>query len=156
MSEKKRDVDIIESVKQLSELTKDADIKVLHVFKVTYNETYGAIIELDSKSFNVLMTKKKIIIGSNLCDVTESLSVLRCYKCCGYNHKSNTCMNKRACLRCGGEHIIKECMATKIESINCKTVAEKLNLNIDCGHRAWSKSCTVLQNNIQRERHRVC
>lgn len=52
MSEKKRDVDIIASIKEHNELMKDADVKVLHVFEVTYNKTYGAIIQLDSRSFN--------------------------------------------------------------------------------------------------------
>lgn len=39
MSEKQRDVDIIASIKERNELMKDADMKVLNVFEVTYNET---------------------------------------------------------------------------------------------------------------------
>lgn len=47
-------------------------------------------------------------------------------------------MCKKACLQCGGKHIIKECKATKNECINCKVVAGKLNLNLDIeiGHLA--------------------
>lgn len=78
----------------------------------------GAIVEMDPKSFKVLMTEKKVIIG--------------------------------------GEHIIKECKATINECINCKTAAaEKRKMNIDWNHPAWSKSCTVLQQNIEREKVRT-
>lgn len=155
MCVKQSEVDIITSMKKQNEWIKDADLKVLHVYEVKYNETFGAIIEVDSKSFDMLMKEKKIIVGINSCDVTECLSVLRCYKCCGYNHKSNTCRNKKACLRCGGEHIIKECRADRNECINCKTAAEKLNIHVDWNHPAWSKSCMVLQKNMEREKLRT-
>lgn len=97
MSNKLSDVDIVKSIKEQSELKRDAVMKVVHTFEVAYNETYGAIIELDSNSFNVLMRNENVRIGADICYVTESLSVLRCYNCCGYNHNSNTCKNKRAC-----------------------------------------------------------
>ncbi len=155
MSEKQTNVDIIASIKKHNESMKDADVKVLHVFEVKHNETYGAIIELDSRSFNALMTKNKVVIGPDICNITESVSVLRCYNCCGYNHKSNICKNKKACLRCGGEHVVRECKATKNECVNCKIASEKLRLDIDWNHPAWSKSCTVLQRNIERERLRT-
>ena len=155
LSENQTDVDIIASIKQHKELTKNAEMRVVHIFEVSNNETYGAIIELDPKSFNVLIREKKITVGSDICDVTECLSVLRCYRCCSYYHKSNTCRNKRACLRCGGEHLAKECKGTKTECINCKMVAERRNVNIDWYHPAWSKSCTIFQKNIERERLRT-
>jgi hypothetical protein len=155
LSVKKNDTDIIECMKKQNECIKDAELKVLHVFEVKYNETYGAIIESDPKSFNILMEKKTIVIGMDACNVTESLSVLRCYKCCGYNHKSNTCKNKKACLRCGGEHEIKECSSDRNECINCKVATKKFGLTIDCNHPAWSGMCTVLQKNIEKEKRRV-
>lgn len=155
MSEKYSEMNIIECMKKQNELIKDADMKVLHVFYVKYNETYGAIIEVDGKSFDVLMKENKVSIGTDVCNVTESLSVLRCFKCCGYNHKSYECRNNKACLRCGGEHILKECKAKQNVCINCKVVAERRNLNIDWNHPAWSRECTVLRRNLDREKLRT-
>lgn len=155
MSKKLEGEEIIESIKNRNELMKEAKVKVVHVFEVKFNETYEAIVEVDPKTFDVLMKEKTIAIGTDICDVTESLTVLRCYKCCGYNHKSNTCKNKKACLRCGGEHVVKECKATKNECINCKVAAEKFNIEINCSHPAWSKSCTVLQRNVEKGRQRI-
>lgn len=155
MSEKFTDVNIITSMKKQNEFLKDSDMKVLHIFEVKHTESYGAIIEVDPNTFKKLMSEKKVDIGTNTCVVKESLSVLRCFKCCGYNHKSNVCKNKKACLRCGGEHIIKECKATRNECINCKVLAEKLNENLDVNHPAWSKACTVMQRNIDKAKRRI-
>jgi len=109
MSEKLNEVNIIQSIKKSNELVKDGEIKVLHVYDIKNTESYGAIVEVDPKTFNTLMQDGKVIIGLNNCKVTEYLNVIRCYKCCGYMHKSNVCRNKRACLRCGGEHEVREC-----------------------------------------------
>lgn len=79
------------------------------------------------------MKEKNVRHEQNICNVMESISGLRCYKCCGYMHKASTCKNKKARLRCCGEHEIKECQAIRNEYINCKVFAEKRKL-----------SCTVL------------
>lgn len=155
MCEKRSEMNIIDCIRKQNELIKDADMKVLHVFNVKSNETYGAIIEVDAPSFDVLMKEKKVFIGTDVCNITESLSVLRCFKCCGYNHKSYECRNNKACLRCGGEHIMKECKAKQNVCINCKITAEKRNVNIDWNHPAWSKQCTVLRKYLDREKLRT-
>lgn len=155
MSVKQSDVNIIASIRDQNELLRDADMKVLRVYEIKYNESYGAIIEVEPKAFNILMNEKVIVIGMNSCDVTECVSVLRCYKCCGYNHKSDICKNKKACLRCGGDHEMKECVATKSACVNCKRVAEKQKLNLDLNHPAWSKICPVLKRNLDREKLRM-
>lgn len=152
MSQKRSDVEIVESIKNQIELTKEVAVKVIHAFDVNFNETYGAIVELDSKTLRLLMTKKTIRIGPDTCNVTECVSVLRCYKCCGYNHKASVCKNQLACLRCGGDHIAKQCNTAKSQCINCKRVAEKLKSNIDWNHPASSASCPILQKKMDRLR----
>lgn len=94
LSVKRSDTDIVKCIKNQNKY-----MNVVHLFEIKYNETYAAIIESDPKSFNVLMEKKFVVIRTDKCNVTDSLNVLRCYKCCGYNHKSKTCKNKKACLR---------------------------------------------------------
>lgn len=155
LSEKLRDDQIILGIKESNEFAKDSDMKVLNVYEIKYNETFGAIIEVDVTTFDHFMRVKKIAVGRDLCNVTESVNVLRCYKCCGFNHKSNICKNQKACLRCGGQHEMKECRATKYACINCKVANEKLKVNIDCNHPAWSRLCTVWQQNIEKEKNRT-
>ncbi len=45
-------------------------------------DSYGTIIEVDTKIFNVMIEQ-------------ESVNVLRCFNCCGYNHKSTACKNRQ-------------------------------------------------------------
>lgn len=155
ISERLRDVQLISRIKEGNGFAKESDMKVLHVYEVKSNETFGAIIEVDVKTFDHCMQAKKLLVGSDVCNVTESVNVLRCYKCCGYNHKSNICKNQVACLRCGGQHMMKECRAAKYECSNCKVAIQKLNVNIKCDHPAWSRLCTVWQKNIDREKLRT-
>lgn len=155
MSVKHSEENIIACMRNQNELLRDADMKVLRVFDIKYNESYGAIIEVEPKAFNIILSEKVIVIGMNTCDVTECISVLRCYKCCGYNHKSNVCRNKKACLRCGGEHEIRECKAKRSECVNCKRVLEKHSLDLDLNHPAWSKICPTLKRNLAKEKLRI-
>lgn len=155
MSKKWTETDIIENIKKQYETIKDVDMKVLHLFEVKYNETYGAIVEVDAKSFDVLLSRKRVFIGTDICNVTESVGVLRCFKCCGYNHKAATCTNKTACLRCGGEHLIKECKATENVCINCITMVKKRNVDMKWNHSVWSRECTVLQRHLEKEKLRT-
>lgn len=77
MSEKQSGVNIIASVKKQNELFKDSDMKVLHVYEIKYNETFGAIIEVDPKTFNIFMREKKVIVGMDW--YVTSQKVLVCY-----------------------------------------------------------------------------
>lgn len=63
MSERLRDVEIASRIKDSNEFAKDSDMKVLHVYELKYNETFGAIIEVDVKSFDQFMRVKKISVG---------------------------------------------------------------------------------------------
>lgn len=152
MSEKLTEDDIIQSIVKSNELLKDTEMKVLHVYDIKNTESYGAVLEVDPKTFNILMQNEEVIIGWNSCKVTECLNVLRCYKCCGYKHKANVCRNKKACLRCGGEHEVKECKSNSSKCINCRIMSEKQKRKFDLNHPAWSRTCPVLQRNIERER----
>lgn len=77
MSVKQSGVNIIASVKKHNELFKDGDMKVLHVYEIKSNETFGAIMEVDPKTFNIFMREKKVFVGVDVCYVTESISVLQ-------------------------------------------------------------------------------
>lgn len=80
ISERLRDVQLISGIKESNEFAKESDMKVLHLYEVKYNETFGAIIEVDGKTFDYCMQAKKLLVGRDVCNVTESVNVLRCVK----------------------------------------------------------------------------
>lgn len=151
MSRKLKGDEIIDHMKRDNEFLREAvALKVLYVYDIKNTENYGTILEVDPKTFKLLMKQGTIAIGMNNCKVTECLNVLRCYKCCGYNHKANACSYKTACLRCGGEHKIKDCRSRSSICINCKVISDKHKLNLNFNHPAWSRECPVLLRKIDR------
>lgn len=152
MSQKLSGDEIIKSLKRNNEFLKGAEMKVLHTYDIKINESYGAIMEVEPKTFNQLMKVGDVVIEMNKCDVTECLNVLRCYKCCGYNHKSNVCKNRKACLRCGDEHEIKDCGSKHSACINCKVISDKLKLKLDINHPAFSHTCSVFKRQCERSK----
>lgn len=46
----------------------------------------------------------------------------QCYKCLGFHHSSHACERKTTCLRCAGEHIVKDCPKPREEKkcANCQ------------------------------------
>ncbi|XP_017478353.1 PREDICTED: uncharacterized protein LOC108368099 [Rhagoletis zephyria] len=66
-------------------------VKVYKSHKIP--QVYNAIIETDGDGYNQLLKRKKINIEWDRCPVYESCSVLRCFKCWGYNRASKVCKN---------------------------------------------------------------
>lgn len=150
MSRKLNGHEIIECMKRDNEFLKEADMKVLYVYDIKNTESYGTIIEVDPKTFKQLMKEGNVAIEMNKCNVTECLNVLRCYKCCGYNHKANVCVYKTGCLRCGGEHQMKDRRSKSSTCINCKVISDKRKMNLNINHPAWSRECPVLISKRER------
>lgn len=152
MSDKLTESEIIESIKEKNMQYTDSEMKVICVYEMKNMDSYGTIIEVDTKTFNAMMEQEKINIRWNVCKVLDCVNVLRCFNCCGYNHKSTSCRNKKACLRCGGEHLVKDCKSNQSKCINCKISGEKLKLKLDLNHPVWSRTCPILQKKIEIQR----
>lgn len=150
MSEKLTESEIVDSIKEKNELYKDSEMKVVSVYEIKSMESYGAIIEVDTKTFNLMMKEEKVAIRWNICRVSEYVNVLRCFKCCGYNHKSTACRNKKACLRC--EHLVKDCKSNQSKCVNCKIASEKFKVKLDLNHPVWSRACPILKKKIEIQR----
>lgn len=52
---------------------------------------YSAIVELDAATFFKVMELEKLNVGWDRCRVFDGVDVLRCFKCCGFNHKGADC-----------------------------------------------------------------
>lgn len=95
MSDKLLEDDLVETIKAQNEFLKNRDIKVITIFENKNHRNFGAILEFDKECYNRLINGDKIKIGWCRCRVSECVDVRRCFKCCGYNHKSSQCKAKQ-------------------------------------------------------------
>ncbi|CAD6210656.1 GSCOCG00012789001-RA-CDS, partial [Cotesia congregata] len=47
------------------------------------------------------------------------VSILRCYKCCGYHHFAKDCQSEAVCRKCAGKHKEEECKSNLKKCVNC-------------------------------------
>lgn len=76
MSEKLTESEIIESIKEKNVQYANSDMKVICVYEIKYMDSYGAIIEVDTKTYNEMMKQEKVNIRLNVCKVVECVNVL--------------------------------------------------------------------------------
>lgn len=133
-------------------LPANAEIKVIKTFK-NKNWKYSAdiaIIEVDPETFEILLRKEKVNIGWDRCKVYETVSILRCYKCWSYGHKSAECNEPICCPHCAGCHESKNCNVDILQCINCCRRNRQMNLSdkdkLDICHSALSFDCPIYKN----------
>lgn len=148
--------EIIECLKVQNSYLENADIEMVKIFKsgLTKNR-YSAILKIDGDHFKKIIEEEKVNIDWDKCYVKEYFSVSKCYKCYGYNHRADDCKNKRACIRCAGEHNINECNSEIIKCVNCFNANEKFKLKLDVNHMASSNECAVFLRKVDAARKKI-
>lgn len=96
------------------------------------------------------MTVKKVYIGWERLPIYEDLSVLRCFNCQHYQHKTSECKKQVVCSYCAGEHNYKDCSKNNKKCINCENSNEKFKLKCDTNHEATDKGCPTYKHFLQR------
>lgn len=120
----------------------NAEMKVIRTYK-SGKRWYGAVIQIDSVSFEKCMSEGRLNVGWERCRVFEDLNINMCYKCCGFNHKAKECKNEKKCKKCAGNHDVRDCASIEDKCANCLNAVEKLKINLDTNHRADDKDCRV-------------
>lgn len=97
---------IIDELKKNNDPIKDMEMRLFTVIprksrSITTNE---AVVEVSCVSFNKLMELSALSLPWRECKIFEHLHVKRCYKCCGFFHKSTECKQCQKCSRCAGPH----------------------------------------------------
>lgn len=134
------------------------DIKILKFIKMWKNNKTlrsSVIIEVDGNSFKKIIDKGKINIGWNVCRVFEEISVLRCYKCCGYNHIAKDCKSEEVCVRCGSNNHKSDVCDKKMSCINCVKTNSRFNLKLEVDHSAIDQCCSVYKRYTQINRNKI-
>lgn len=158
LSENMEGDSIIDAIKKQNKVECN-EIKCIKVYKSYKNErVFNALVEIDSKGFEQVMNLKKINIEWDRCPVYENLSILRCYKCWGFNHTAAHCKESvQICAKCSDEgHSFKECINDLKKCINCKKAKERLNLSeIDINHDCRDNCCRTLQRKLKIENEKI-
>lgn len=155
VSEKYSDEQILCYIKKQNEfIPSSSNFKCIKLIQ-TPRANYTYIIETDPATYNLIISNEKLSIGWDRCRVFENIYVRRCFKCLGFNHKSDECSKEKVCLKCSGHHDIKQCQSTKVECVNCKWAVENLRITLDVNHQANSYECPVLQHRMDRARQRI-
>lgn len=148
---------IVDELKKHNEQIANFELKLITVIprKVRSTETNEAVLEVNSDTFNRLIEISILNLPWRECRVTEHLHVKRCYKCCGFFHKSTECKENQKCSRCAGPHKFSDCKSKSICCVNCKISNEKFKLNLDTKHHAWSKHCPVFLRRLTSVKNKI-
>lgn len=151
------DNDIISELKLNNEIIRSADMKLITVIPKRIRGTAfnDVVVEVDAEAYKVLLDVGVLYLPWRECRVFEHIYLKRCFKCCGFSHTSNECQNEQSCSKCAGKHKHSLCRSKKTCCINCKQTNERLNIQLDTNHHAWSRSCEVLQRRLQRMREKI-
>lgn len=120
-------------------------VKVVNMYenpRFTYNK-YCAVIEVDLKTYNCMLSAKQVKVEFDLCFVVPAINVLRCFKCGEFGHKSTDCKNCETCSRCSEKHKTSECTSTVLKCVNCLKMNNERKLNLDVNHAAFSSECLI-------------
>lgn len=131
-----------------------ADCKILKISSVKNRaDIYQAAVQLDTVSYSRVLKAGYLIIGFDVCKVYDAVDLIRCYKCNGFNHTSQSCKRGISCPRCGAGHDVKECTVEEAQlcCVNCLRTNEKLGKSFDTNHAVWnSQACSVYKESVEK------
>ena len=119
------------------------------------DKSFNYIIEVDSNAHQMMLESGRLNIGWERCRVLECFGIIRCFKCCGYGHKSDTCKSGETCGKCSGQHKSSECNTDEIRCVNCVQINTTRNLNNSTNHYAFSQDCPTYKKMVARKRQQI-
>lgn len=149
---------IINELKNNNECIKEMEMKLVTVIpkKIRSVQSNDAVVEVNSESFNKLLEISVLSLPWRECPLSEHLYVKRCFKCCGFFHKSSECQQNQICSHCSGSHKHTECKnKKKMCCTNCKQANEKFKLKLDYNHHAWDKQCPIYLRRLNSVKNKI-
>lgn len=144
--------EIIKAVVEQNDVNLEGKLTVVKKYKKKNKKnSVNIIIEVEPDKYVNLIKKEKINIGWRKCNIYDYFDITRCFKCAGYNHKSNKCTNNITCFKCGENHITNECKSEILKCINCLTIREKLKINVNPDHAANDLNCPCYKRHVERQ-----
>lgn len=136
----------------------NACVKVVYITETkNKRNNYTAFLEVDPTTYQEMLKAGKVNINWDRCWVYDGITVKRCYKCNGFNHKAAECKSEVCCPKCAEQHPVGECKAAdnQLKCCNCSKAAEKLKLKLNTNHAVWSQDCSVLKKKLEVARSKI-
>lgn len=119
------------------------------------NEFNDIVIEVNGTVHKQLMEMGKLRLPWRECKVLEHLHLIRCFKCCGFSHKSSVCNHSQKCSACAGPHKFANCKSKIKCCTDCKSSNEKFKTKLDTKHNALSKDCQILKRHLSNLANKI-
>lgn len=149
---------LIDTIKKQNVHISESALKIVKKIERKRGNTvvFDIIIEIERDDFSKILAAERINIGWERCKVYDAISVLRCYKCKGFNHKASECRNEEVCHKCHASHNSKTCNENPINKcLNCIKAKEKLNLPLEINHDTFDKECPCYMNKLQVRKRKL-
>lgn len=145
-------VDILDVLKANNSNITNISWKLITVIEKNIRRTNSVdiVVEVNGDDF-----KKLLAIGSSQlpwreCQIQRHLYMKRCFKCCGFSHKSTECKSDQKCGRCAGKHERKNCKSRTQCCVNCKSQNDRFKTQLNVNHHAWSESCPIYKRRMDK------
>lgn len=144
-------------VSQNSELDlSESDLTPKFVFE-DRKKHKNLIIEVNSETRKRLLGRK-LKIGWHVCNNDDYLTVMRCHKCCKYNHRKEECVGEIVCPHCAEKHERNECKANK-ENLRCVNCINYNKYNktapVNINHSSLDKTCSCYVAALKKNANRT-
>lgn len=128
------------------------NIKIIKQMK----SKYMAIIQSDTQTHEKVIKDGRLYIGWSVCRVFDYVSVFRCFRCGGFDHKAAECSQPNRCLKCGDtSHQMDVCTFESWKCVNCTDAVINLKLNLSTDHSPFSEECSCLQRKVSLQKRKL-
>lgn len=132
--------------------------KIDHKYQNNKTGKWTLLITVNALTYENIMQRNKLFIGSSHCRVFDDYNITMCFKCSKHGHHSQKKCNSTTfiCGICAESHSTKECSnKNSIKCCNCIAYNRKFNKNRDFNHKADEKNkcetyLEILKNNIRK------
>lgn len=114
----------------------DVEVRVIRKIETKMGKV-NWLLDIDADCKKVLLNMKRICVDYERYRVVEFVSITRCFKCQKYGHMANNCDGETQCVKCAGNHLLRDCKSETIRCANCY----HSEADGDCAHRADSADC---------------
>ena len=131
------------------------EFKVTYIKKYTRKRSSTIFLECVPEMYFKAMNMSRICIGWERYQVYEDLNVLRCFKCQGFNHKSDNCRQNETCANCADQHSTDTCTNSVKKCINCSIANDKFNTLYNVNHASTDVNCPSTQYHTDLLKSRI-
>ena len=114
------------------------------------------VFQVSHQIRSLLLNLSDIKVCLRVVSAENYILVTRCFKCCGYGHRANTCTHQQSCSHCAETtHSFKFCPYVQSGRepicVNCASDNRRLGGNIPTKHSAFDKVCPALKRYLHAE-----